>query len=381
MDLRPEFKGVIIEEHEDPRNYTISQFIPNRDIIADSQFMLPFPEREIIIDQGRYNACVGHSFATIKSILEYQHTNKWIDFDPFMIYGTRYSGEYNGEGMVPAQGAKVLYKDGAFLRRDFNIQQEMPMIKDTVEAWKAKNPNKVSGAKDYKITGYAFVNNENAIKTALKNNMPVSVAYPIYESFYETGNDGRVPVVKYGEKNYGNHQMTIVGWTNDHWIVVNSWGSFFGLKGMYLIPFENKYNSAISVSDTITPSLRKAKEMILTIGDTNYTVDGQKHTLDSVPYIRDSRTFVPIRFITESLGCSVQWLDKERKILIRSEESDIILTADDKIITVNSKNELMDTCPEITNNRTMVPIRFISEYLNCKVFWYEDKQQVVIKAL
>ena len=39
----------------------------------------------------------------------------------------------------------------------------------------------------------------------------------------------------------------------------------------------------------------------------------------------------------------MQWLDKERKILIRSEESDIILTADDKIITVNGKNELIDT--------------------------------------
>ena len=374
--------GAIPDSNPDPRNYKISQFVPGEDEIDDKEFMLDFPKTQIIIDQGSIGACVGHAFIMAKQILEYQHTNKWIDFDPFITYGTRFSGDYTGVGMIPSQGAKALYKEGAFFRRDFGKRQEMPMLQDIVKEWKRDNPDKVKKALDYRISGYSYVYDERGIKKALKNKMPVAVSYPIYPSFYNTKDDGIVPVVKSNEKIDGYHEMLIVGWTSDkYWIVVNSWGINYGLKGMYLIPFVNKFDTAIAVSDTITPSTYKAKEIKFRVGTNKFYIDSIEKTFDVVPYIKNSRTYVPLRFITESLGASVEWNDETQEVTIRSEEAIIVLKIGSKYIKVDNSTFKIDVAPEIVNDRTMLPIRSIAEYLNCEVNWDDMTNSVIINAL
>ena len=374
--------GVIQDTNPDPRNYNISQFVPGEDEITDKEFMLDFPKKQIIIDQGNIGACVGHAFIMAKQILEYMHTNKWIDFDPFITYGTRFSGDYTGVGMIPSQGAKALYKEGAFFRRDFGKRQEMPMLQDTVDEWKKKNPDKVKKALDYRISGYSYVYDERGIKKALKNKMPVAVSYPIYKSFYDTKDDGIVPVVKSGEKLDGYHEMLIVGWTADnYWIVVNSWGIDSGLKGMYLIPFKNKFDTAIAVSDTITPSTYKAKQIRFSVGSSKFYIDSIEKNFDVNPYVKDGRTYVPIRFITESLGASVEWNNDTQEVTVRSEEAVIVLKIGSKLIKVNDIPVAIDVAPEITKDRTMLPVRCIAEYLNCGVKWDAFTATVIINAL
>ena len=380
MNTDFKLKGVLVDNEKDPRDYTISMFIPGEDIIEDEEFCLNLPELNIILNQSQYNSCVGHSFAMAKSILEYNKTNKWLDIDPYAIYGTRYSGEYKGIGMHPYQGAKVLLKEGAFLRRDFGIQQEVPQLIDTLKEWKANNPDKVKLAKDLVISAYYYVYSDNQIKKSLKNGMPISAAYPIYDNFFNVGDDGVVSMYTSKNKLEGYHQMTIVGWTkNNYWIVVNSWGTNKGLKGIYLIPFNYKYNSAIAVSDTITPIKYKAKEIEFIVGSRNFKVDNQIKEFDSIPYIKNDRTYVSVRFITEALGASVEWLDNTKEVIIRSEEAIIKMKIGYNEVIINGNADILDTVPEITNDRTMLPIRVVAEALNCKIEWYDGK--IVIKAL
>lgn len=375
------FNGVKIEDFKDSRNYNISKFIPGKDIIEDEEFCLKLPELEIIMDQTFYNSCVGHSFCLCKQILEYNLTGKWIKFDPYMIYGTRYKEDnYYGEGMYPYQGAKVLYKEGAFLRREFNFQAEMPKCQEVVERYKEDNPQAVLEAKDRRITGYSYCYNINDIKKSLKNKMPVSAAYPLFESFYNVSKDGIVLKPKANESLVGYHQMTIVGWTkNNYWIVVNSWGINYGMKGMYFIPFDYNYDSAISVTDTITPIKNKAKHIIFEIGKEEYIVDSKTMKFDSVPFLKYNRTYIPVRFITEALGASVEWIESEQKVIIRSEEALIEMQIDNKKYYVDGKEYINDVVPEIVNNRTMLPVRVIAEILNCEVNWKNGI--VIIKAL
>ena len=376
------FNGVLIEETPDPRNYPISRFVPKQEEITDEAFCLPLPEREIILNQKHYNSCVGHAFAMCKSILEYKHTKKWIDFDPYMIYGTRYKGEYEGEGMYPKQGAKVLQKEGAFFRRDFNIEGEVPSIQITVEEFKKDNPCYVKQAENFKIDGYAFVYNVNQIKTALKNGMPIAVAYPVYESFYKTGEDGILPMNKPGEKIVGYHEMVIVGWTHrNHWIVLNSWGTDYGMKGVYYIPFIYDFDSAIAVTDTITPSIGKAFKIELFIGGKYAFVNTLVRDLDVAPLLQNNRTYVPVRFVAENLGVSVEWNSEEQKVTIRSEEAVIEMTIGKRFYYVNGKRHISDVPPIIVNNRTMLPIRKVAEALNCKIEWSQEPQKVTITAL
>ena len=72
------FNGVVRETKNDPRDYKISRFIPNQDVIENEAFCLPLPKKEIILNQKCYNSCVGHSFAMCKSILEYGRTKKYF---------------------------------------------------------------------------------------------------------------------------------------------------------------------------------------------------------------------------------------------------------------------------------------------------------------
>ena len=380
MNKKLQFNGVVIKEEKDIRDYNIAMFIPGENIILNEEFKMNLPKLEIVLNQKQYSSCVGHSFAIAKSILEYQKTNKWIDIDPYAIYGTRYPGEYNGIGMNPCQGAKVLLLDGAFLRRDFGIEQEVPQIIGTLDRWKSNNMDKVAKARELAISAYYYVYDDNQVQISLKNGIPISATYEIYNSFYGVKEDGVVQLPTNNDIRLGYHQMTIVGWTkNNQWIVINSWGTNRGLKGMYLIPFSYRFKEAIAVCDTITPIKYKAKEISFCVNSESFIVDGECKTFDVTPYIKNNRTYVPIRFITEALGASVEWLENSRKVIIRSEEAYIEMQIDNPIMKVNNKEKRLDVCPEITNDRTMLPIRAIAEALNCKVDWFDGK--VIINAL
>ena len=41
------------------------------------------------------------------------------------------------------------------------------------------------------------------------------------------------------------------------------------------------------------------------------------YVLDEAPFIKNDRTFVPLRFIGEALGADVEWIAGERKIVVR----------------------------------------------------------------
>lgn len=114
-----ELKGCLLRENPDPRGYKIARFVPGRDKVTDAEFLMKMPELEIIMNQGYTNSCVAHAYALAKNISEYQHTKKWLDVDPYMIYGTRYDGEYMGEGMYLDQGAAVLRRDRGIFAAGF----------------------------------------------------------------------------------------------------------------------------------------------------------------------------------------------------------------------------------------------------------------------
>jgi uncharacterized lipoprotein YddW (UPF0748 family) len=121
-------------------------------------------------------------------------------------------------------------------------------------------------------------------------------------------------------------------------------------------------------------------ELKLLIGNTNFTNNGTSRQMDVAPFIQNSRTFVPIRFISESLNSKVLWDGEKREVTIEGINA-IVIKIDSKSYTVNGKEYQMDVAPFIQNSRTFVPIRFISESLNSKVLWDGEKREVTILNL
>ncbi len=112
--------------------------------------------------------------------------------------------------------------------------------------------------------------------------------------------------------------------------------------------------------------------------DISIIIGGKKIKTDTHPTIVGGRTLVPVRVVANGLGADVQWNAKTRTVTITRGSEHLTLTIDNTIMTKNGKNIELDTAPAIINNRTMVPIRAISEALNAYVNWDGATRSVVI---
>ncbi|TDA67866.1 MAG: AMIN domain-containing protein [Clostridia bacterium] len=101
--------------------------------------------------------------------------------------------------------------------------------------------------------------------------------------------------------------------------------------------------------------------------------------VDVNPYIdANGRTMVPVRFVAESLGAAVQWLETERQVTIAYTGRTIVLHIDDTRVRVDGRELALDTVPVIAGGRTMVPLRFVAETMGATVGWNEALRTVFV---
>lgn len=108
------------------------------------------------------------------------------------------------------------------------------------------------------------------------------------------------------------------------------------------------------------------------------TVDGTPVVFDQPPVILDGRVMVPMRAIFEALGAKVHWEVGKQVVTAVKNKNTIIASIGSKQATVNGREQALDIPAQIINNRTMVPVRFISESLGAKVSWSVRSQTVTI---
>lgn len=119
--------------------------------------------------------------------------------------------------------------------------------------------------------------------------------------------------------------------------------------------------------------------IILTVGDKNANVFGVIKTNDVAPKIVNERTMLPARFVAENLGAAVTWTAAEPdKVLISGNNIEIIIYIGSDTAYVNGKAVKLDSPAFLENNRTFTPIRFVSENLGATVEWLPETQQAVI---
>ncbi len=115
-------------------------------------------------------------------------------------------------------------------------------------------------------------------------------------------------------------------------------------------------------------------------GDINIIINGQPQTYDQMPVIVNDRTLVPLRGIFESLGAVVSWDDATKTIIGVKATKSIVLQIDNQFASINNEATTLDVAPTIINSRTMVPVRFVSEALGCNVDWNGDTRTVIITS-
>lgn len=112
--------------------------------------------------------------------------------------------------------------------------------------------------------------------------------------------------------------------------------------------------------------------------DIKIEINGKNIVSDVAPFIDNDRTLVPIRVISENLGYSVNWDNQTRKVTVKNNDKSIELTIGKKEVNINGTNNSIDVAPMIKNERTFVPLRFISESFDNDVNWDNNTRTVRI---
>ncbi|MGE7948558.1 copper amine oxidase N-terminal domain-containing protein [Lysinibacillus sp. NPDC093688] len=91
------------------------------------------------------------------------------------------------------------------------------------------------------------------------------------------------------------------------------------------------------------------------------------------PIVKDGRTLVPLRFISEGFGAKVDFNAKSNTITIKHSGKSIALKIGDKALAVNGKHIQMDVAANLYHNSTYIPLRYIGEAFDKKVVYLKNE--------
>lgn len=109
-------------------------------------------------------------------------------------------------------------------------------------------------------------------------------------------------------------------------------------------------------------------------------LDGGEVTFpDAQPFIDSrNRTLVPIRFVSEAMGARVYWENDTQTVIIKKDNDTIKYTIGNMKAYLNDEMRVFDTYGILKEDRTFVPLRFVSEMLSCDVDWNDNLRTVTI---
>ncbi len=125
--------------------------------------------------------------------------------------------------------------------------------------------------------------------------------------------------------------------------------------------------------------------------DVNIVIDGEELNLDVAPQIIDGRVMVPIRGVLENLGALVKWDDETQTVSARKSSKTVSLEIGSNDVTLDkgetnddgsAKTETIqtDVAAQLVSDRTLVPLRVISEAMGYSVDWNDETYTVSIST-
>jgi predicted secreted protein len=140
------------------------------------------------------------------------------------------------------------------------------------------------------------------------------------------------------------------------------------------VTVDTTFKQAEGATNTDKPAATATKTIILQIGSTAALVDDQAIINDVAPVIRNDRTLVPIRVITEALGGQVAWNEAAKEVTLTVNGKEIKMT-------IGKVLEKYGVAPVIIGGRTFVPVRFVADELGAVTTWDDATKAVTIQAV
>jgi len=142
------------------------------------------------------------------------------------------------------------------------------------------------------------------------------------------------------------------------------------------------YAAKASIGKCITPAPtdKASGKVEFTINDTTFKVDGVEKTMDVAPYIKDGRTFLPVRYVATACGVTDEnILFSDGKVTLIKGDKVVQLAIGSNVMIINGVGITMDVPAEISSDRTMLPFRWIAQAFGATVTWDETTQTVIME--
>lgn len=129
-----------------------------------------------------------------------------------------------------------------------------------------------------------------------------------------------------------------------------------------------------------TASISKA---VFKIDQSSYAINGQDVPMDAAPYIKDGRTMIPLRFAANAVGVTdgnILWDGGEQTVTLIKGNRVVRMQIGNRDMQINGVTITNDVSPEVSNGRTMVPIRALGTVLGATIQWNNSDQTVTIST-
>lgn len=239
-----------VKDKPDSRDYPyVMSNRGQQDIVDLRPFCTP------VESQGSLGSCTGQAIAGAIELLNNRNRKPTDVSRLFIYYYERVMlGTVNYDsGAYIRDGIKVTNKQGAPLERlwPYNIRE-------------FKNKPSASAINDglrRKVSRYERVANHEGCLDAINNGFPVVIGFLVYQSFmsYQVSITGLMPYPNIRrERLLGGHAVLLVGYdkAKQHYIVRNSWGTSWGDKGYFYMPFSVIQDSRMSSDFWIVQSVQ-----------------------------------------------------------------------------------------------------------------------------
>lgn len=105
--------------------------------------------------------------------------------------------------------------------------------------------------------------------------------------------------------------------------------------------------------------------------------------MDCSPFVKDSRVFVPVRYLAQALAIpndKIVWNPANHRITLTKDGVKVILSIEKNSVFVNDQVRHIDAVPVIKGGRIYLPARLITETFGYGELWDEEKKSVCIQA-
>lgn len=114
--------------------------------------------------------------------------------------------------------------------------------------------------------------------------------------------------------------------------------------------------------------------------EVSIVVNGENLDLDVPAQIINGRTMVPMRKIFEELGMVVEWFDETQTVMAAKQGVVVEFPIGSTTVSRNTVEQTIDVPAQLVDSRTLVPVRFVSEFAGAEVVWDGNTKTVFINS-